>query len=86
MRVMGTNTWDIEIREEVLIKMALRCSEDVKSKGIAELQEAYIDNDQKLLWCSWKTDNLEGLQAAFDAMNEQSGLKSKLAVVEQFYP
>ena len=79
---MGTNNWERDIPKEALIFQALKFSEDVKAKGIAELRGAYIDNDQKLLWCWWETENLEALQAAFDEMNKRSGLKSELNVVE----
>ena len=68
--------------KEPLIMQALKFSENVKEQGIAELQGAWIDNENKLMWCTWKTENLEGLQVAFDEMNKQSGLKSKLSVVE----
>jgi hypothetical protein len=86
MIVMGTNTWDFDTDAEFLMQQALEFSEQVKAGGIAELQEACISPDESLLWCSWKTDDLEGLQAAFDEMNAMSGLKSKLTVVEVFYP
>ena len=82
MIVMGTSTWESDIPKEPLVKQALRFSEDVKEKGIAQLRNIYIAHDQKLLWCSWETENLEALQAAFDEMNKQSGLKSELMNVE----
>ncbi|NIO21280.1 MAG: hypothetical protein GTN76_11230 [Candidatus Aenigmarchaeota archaeon] len=82
MIVMGTNTWERDIPKEFLITQALKFAEDVKSKGVAKLLGAWIENDKKLMWCSWKTENLEGLQAAFDEMNKRSGLKSELHIVE----
>ncbi len=86
MFVMGTNSWEFDIPTKGLIKMALKFSEDVKAQGIAELREAYIAPDKKLLWCTWETENLEGLQEAFDEMNKETGLKSELREVEIFYP
>lgn len=86
MYVMGTNSWEFEVPTKGLIKMALKFSEDVKAQGIAELRDAFIAPDQKLLWCTWETENLEGLQAAFDEMNKETGLKSELRQVEIFYP
>jgi hypothetical protein len=83
---MGTNTWDFETDTDFLVQQALEFSDQVKANGIAELQNACIAPDQKLLWCSWETDDLEGLRAAFDEMNAMSGLKSELTVVETFYP
>ena len=85
MIIMGTNTWDIEIPKEFLVKQALSFSENVKSQGIATLREFLLAHEEKKLWCTWETENLEGLQAAFDEMNEQSGLKSKLSIVEDMY-
>ena len=79
---MGTNSWEKDIPKEPLVKQALKFAELVKSQGIAELREAYISPDQKLMWCTWETENLEALQVAFDEMNEQSGLKSELRSVE----
>lgn len=86
MYVMGTNTWDFDAPTKGLIKMALKFSEEVRENGIAELRDACLDPEEKLLWCSWETEDLEGLQAAFDQMNKESGLKSELRVVEVFYP
>ena len=85
MIIMGTNTWEIEIPKELLVKQALSFSENVKSQGIAELREFLMAHDQKVLWCTWDTENLEGLKAAFAEMNQQSGLKSKLTIVEDMY-
>ena len=86
MLVMGSNSWKMEINKEALISSALEFAEDVKSKGIAELRGAWIDNDKKLLWCYWETENLEALQVAFTEMNNQSGLVSELSVIEEFFP
>ena len=86
MYVMGTNTWDFDVPTKGLVRMALKFAEDVKAQGIAELRDACIDPDEKLLWCTWETENLEGLQAAFDEMNKESGLRSELRQVEIMYP
>ena len=40
----------------------------------------------KVMWCTWRTDDLKAFQAAFDEMNEQSGLASELAIVEEMFP
>ena len=85
MQIMGFNRWDMDVPASALIGQALKFAEAVKSQGIAELREAYIAADQKLMWCSWDTENLEGLQAAFDEMNQQSGLASELTPVEVFF-
>ncbi len=61
---------------------SLKFAEDVKTHGIAELRDACIATDQKLMLCSWETESLEALQAAFDEMNKASGLKSELREVE----
>ncbi|UCD42473.1 MAG: hypothetical protein JSV69_02360 [Chloroflexota bacterium] len=86
MFVMGTNRWEIDIPKDMLVKQALNFADEVKSKGIAELREFYLAHDQKLLWCTWETDNLQGLEAAFAEMNKQSGLISELNQVEDMYP
>ena len=85
MIIMGTNTWDIEIPKDILTMQALQFAEGVKAQGIAELREFLLAHDQKMLWCTWETDDLEGLQAAFDEMNIQSGLTSELTIVEDMY-
>ena len=82
MLVMGTNTWEADIKKGPLVKQALKFAEDLKSHGIAELLGAWIADDKKLMWCSWKTENLEGMQIAFDEMNKASGLKSELTIIE----
>jgi hypothetical protein len=86
MRVMGTNTWDMDVDPDILIDQALDFSAAVKEQGIAELVAAWIEPDKRLLWCAWRTDDLPALQTAFDQMNEQSGLRSELSVVEEMYP
>ena len=86
MFIMGTNRWDIEIPKDMLVEQALNFADDVKSKGIAELRDFYLAHDQKLLWCTWETDDPEGLEAAFSEMNIQSGLISELTAVEDMYP
>jgi hypothetical protein len=83
MFVLGTNTWEVNIPKEFLIKSALKFAEGVKAQGIAELQNFWLAYDERLLWCSWKTDNLEGLKAAFAELNKRSGLKSKLSIFEK---
>jgi len=86
MYVMGTNQWDLDIPKDMLVEQALNFAEDVKSKGIAELREFYLAHDQKLLWCTWETNNLQALEEAFADMNAQSGLVSKLTQVEDMFP
>jgi hypothetical protein len=86
MYVMGTNRWEVDKTKDMLVKQALDFAEEVKTKGIAELRDFYLEHDQKLLWCTWETDNPKGLEEAFDVMNKQSGLMSELAVVEDMYP
>jgi hypothetical protein len=86
MQVMGFNRWDMEVPTDALIGQALKFAEDVKAQGIAQLREACIAADKKLMWCSWDTENVEALQAAFDEMNRMSGLVSDLTHVEFFFP
>ena len=86
MIIMGTNRWESDIPKELLAKLALRFAEEVKSQGIAELIDFYMTHDQRLLWCTWKTDDLKALEAAFAEMNKQSGLISELTPVEDMYP
>ena len=85
MKVIGTNTWKIDIPRKAIEVQSLRFADMVKEQGIAELQDAWISPKRKLLWCTWETDNLEALQAAFDEMNAQSGLKSVLDIYEEYY-
>ena len=66
-----------------MIKFALKFAEDVKAQEIAELQDFWLAHDRKLLWCSWQTEDLKALEAAFAKMNEQSGLKSELMPFEK---
>ena len=86
MIVMGTNSWDREIPKDMLVSQALRFAEEVKSKGIAELLDFYLANEQKALWCTWRTDDPEALKAAFAEMNQSSGLVSELTPVEDMMP
>ena len=86
MQVMGFNRWEMDVPTDVLIGQALKFSENVKAQGIAQLREASIAPDQKLMWCSWDTEDLDALQAAFDEMNRASGLVSQLTQVEMFFP
>ena len=86
MKVMGTNTWEHDVPARALKKQSSGFAEGVKAQGIAELLEAYIAPDQKLLWCTWEINDLKALEAAFAEMNKLSGLKSKLEIVEKYYP
>lgn len=86
MFIMGTNTWDFDGDTDFLVESALAFADEVKANGIAELRDACIATDQKLLWCTWETEDLEGLQAAFDEMNAMTGLSSELTVVDVMYP
>ena len=83
MLILGVNTWNRDMPKEILIKQSLNFAKMVKAQGIAELQDFWLAHDQKLLWCTWKTDNLKALEAAFAEMNKQSGLKSKLMQFEK---
>ena len=83
MLILGVNTWEREMPKKALIMQALKFAEMVKAHGIAELQDFWLAHEKKLLWCSWKTDNLPALKAAFAEMNKQSGLKSELMPFEK---
>jgi len=83
MKIMGTNTWEADIPKEPLVKQALHFAKTVEENGIAKFLEAYISSDEKLMWCTWETENLEALQEAFNEMNAKSGLKSELRIVEK---
>jgi len=83
---MGTNTWEMDVDTDMLIDQALEFSEMVKAQGVAELVAAWLEPDKKVMWCTWRTDDFKALQAAFDEMNEQSGLASELAIVEEMFP
>lgn len=85
MLILGTNTWEVDIPKDMLIKQALKFSEDVKSQGIAELRNFWLAHDKKLLWCTWETENLKALQAAFAELNKRTGLRSKLTPFEIVY-
>ena len=84
MQVMGTNRWSFDADADFLMKSALDFSKMVEQKGIAELHGAWLAEDEKLMWCSWDTDDLGALQAAFDEMNRQTGLESELRSVKTF--
>jgi hypothetical protein len=86
MYIMGTNKWDIDIPKDMLVEQALQFAAEVKANGIAELREFYLAHDQQVLWCTWETENPEGLQEAFTEMNLQSGLISELTPVEDMFP
>ncbi|MBD3232245.1 MAG: hypothetical protein GF315_00825 [candidate division Zixibacteria bacterium] len=83
---MGTNSWEMDVPEDMMVEQALEFSEMLRSQGIAELQGFWIANDKRLLWCSWETDNLNALKEAFAEMNEQSGLTSELTEIKQIFP
>lgn len=85
MLIMGTNRWESDIPKDLLTMQALKFAEDVKAQGIAELQDFLLAHEQKLLWCTWETDDLTALEAAFTEMNQQSGLISELTPVEDMY-
>lgn len=86
MYIMGTNTWDFEGDTEFLVESALEFADEMKANGIAKLRDACIAPDQKRLWCTWETEDLEGLQTAFDEMNTITGLSSELTEVDIMYP
>ena len=86
MLIMGTNKWESDIPKDLLTMQALKFAEDVKSQGVAELRDFLLAHEQKLLWCTWETDDPRALEAAFSEMNQQSGLSSKLTPVEDMYP
>jgi hypothetical protein len=85
MQVMGTNRWDSDVNPQLLVTQALKFADAVKAQGIAELHGAWIGEDEKLMWCTWDTEDVVALQAAFDEMNRQSGLSSELTTVKTFY-
>ena len=85
MQIMGTNRWDGEMDPRMLIAGALQFADMVKQQGIAELHGAWIAEDDKLMWCTWDTDDISALQAAFNEMNRQTGLTSELTDVKTFY-
>ena len=85
MQIMGTNRWDFDADPHMLVVRALEFADMVKEEGIAELHGAWIAEDAKLMWCTWDTDDVTALQAAFDEMNQQSGLTSELTNVKTFY-
>jgi hypothetical protein len=83
---MGTNTWEMDVDSDFLVDQALEFADMLRSQGIAQLVGAWVEPDKKLMWCTWVTDDLAALKAAFDEMNERSGLTSELSVVEEMYP
>lgn len=85
MQVMGTNTWDFDTDEDMLVKSALEFADMVRQQGVAELLDAWIAEDAKLMWCTWETKDVDGLQRAFDEMNSQSGLTSRLTPIHEMY-
>ena len=86
MEVLGTNRWDYEADKDLMIKGALDFSEDVRRRGIAELTHAWIAPEEKLLWCTWKTEKFAELESAFEDLHERTGLVSDLTIVENFTP
>ena len=85
MQVMGTNRWSFDVDSQILVRQALAFADSVKEQGIAELHGAWIAEDERLMWCTWDTDDVGALQAAFDEVNRQSGLASDLSSVKTFY-
>jgi hypothetical protein len=49
MLILGTNSWEMDIPKDMLIKQALKFTESVESQGIAKLAGAWIAEDKKLL-------------------------------------
>jgi hypothetical protein len=86
MHVMGTNHWTIDVPANVMVDQALKFADAVNERGIAKLHGAWINEDAKVLFCSWDTEDLDGLQTMFDEMNSRSGLVSELTPVNLFYP
>ena len=85
MQVMGTNRWTFDVDLQVLMARALEFSALMAERGIAELHGAWIAEEDKLMWCSWDTDDLDALQAAFAEMHRQSGLSSEPVPVKTFF-
>jgi hypothetical protein len=86
MLVIGTNTWESDIPRAALKKLSLQFADGVKAQGIAQLLNAWMSPDKKILCCTWETDNLEALKAAFAEMNKQSGLRYVLEIYEDYTP
>ena len=86
MEVIGTNRWEFDSPKEFIIAKALEFTEEVRNKGIAELTHAWIAPEERLLWCTWKTENFAELESAFEELNERTGLISDLTIVEDFAP
>ncbi len=85
MQIMGTNTWERDIPRDKLIEEALKFADRVREQGIAELLEASIAEDEKLMWCTWNTDDFDALQGAFEEMNRQFGLSSTLTPITTMF-
>lgn len=85
-QVIGTNTWEMDVADEDVIKGALRFTDEVEAEGVALLREAWIAPGQKMLWCLWNAEDLDFLQESFEKLNESTGLMSELQTVESFYP
>lgn len=82
MLVMVTNKWEVDAPKDMLTAQSFKFADDVKTQGIAELRDFLLAHEQKVLWCTWETDDVNALQSAFDDMNRQSGLISELTPVE----
>ena len=85
MKIMGFNKWETDVPADALIAQTLRFADAMRDQGIAELRGTWIAPEEKLMWCAWDTDDLDGLQAAFFEMNKQSGLVSTLTTVDTFF-
>lgn len=85
MLVMVTNRWEFDAPKDLLTAQSFKFAEDVKTQGIAELRDFLLAHDQKLLWCTWETDDPKALEAAFTELDKQSGLISELTPVEDMY-
>jgi hypothetical protein len=66
--------------------MAHKFAETMKAQGTARLRGAWVASDQNLMWCVWDTKDVKPLQDAFDEMNRQSGLVTKLTPIKKFFP
>jgi hypothetical protein len=85
MQVIGTNRWERGVDRARLVSEALRFADAVKEQGIAELRHAWIAEEDKVMWCTWETEDLAALQEAFDEMNLRSGLTSELTTIKSFF-
>lgn len=82
MLIMGTNTWKTDLNKDILTAQTVKFGEQLNKAGVAELKKAWLDYDNKLLWCLWDSKNNDALRQAFDKMNEISGMSSKLSIVD----